>query len=172
MRKFLALALAIVMVFSMTIMASAENTTVLTTTVPDAKFTLNIPTDQNIEYGTVKSDIGKITVTEASGFAVGKNLQVTMTWGDFTSNSVTTTIPYHICGSRNGTESVFKSGDSFIYLGYADGTVTEKPVTKSNSNKETIENFSIWIKSENWGKALGGTYTSTITFTAEVVVEE
>ncbi len=34
------------------------------------------------------------------------------------------------------------------------------------------EGFSVEILSADWGKALGGDYTSTITFTAEVVVEE
>lgn len=43
MKKFIALVLAMTMVFSMAVVVSAESTTTLTTTVPAATYTLNIP---------------------------------------------------------------------------------------------------------------------------------
>ena len=61
-----------------TVTAFAEDQTVLTTTVPDATYTLNIPDDQEIEFGTTVKEIGTVNVTDAEGFAVGKDLQVTV----------------------------------------------------------------------------------------------
>ena len=63
MRKFLSLVLTILMVFSMAVVASAENTTTLTTTVPSATYTLNIPANQEIEFGATQTIIGNVTVT-------------------------------------------------------------------------------------------------------------
>ena len=88
MRKILSLALAIMMVFSMTVMASAANTTTLTTTVPDAEYTLNIPADTVVKYGDERTDIGNITVTGSSGFSLGKNLEVTVTYEPFSCAKV------------------------------------------------------------------------------------
>ena len=56
--------------------AFASNQTVLTTTVPDATYTLNIPADQEIGFGQTTSDIGMVTISDASGFAAGKNVTV------------------------------------------------------------------------------------------------
>ena len=96
MRKILSLTLAIMMVFSMTIMASAENTTTLTTTVPDATYILNIPADQTIDFGATSTNIGEVSVTNASGFAEGKNLAVTITYDAFKCEGNSTTIPYTV----------------------------------------------------------------------------
>ena len=74
MKKLLAVVLAMLTVFSFGTVAFAANTTTLTTTVPDAEYTLNIPADQEIPFGATSTDIGNVTVTNASGFAVGKNL--------------------------------------------------------------------------------------------------
>ena len=178
MRKILSLALAIMMVFSMTIMASAENTTTLTTTVPDATYTLNIPADQTIDFGKKETDIGNVTVTESSGFAKGKNLHVTLTYGPFSSSGVSTTIPYTIQKRVSGfTDSrTVKSGDAIVFKGESSGAVYSKTMMStsgpSGTSDHAVTNFYVCIDSETWGKALGGTYTSTITFTAEVVVEE
>lgn len=176
MRKFLALALAIVMVFSMTIMASAENTTVLTTTVPDAKYTLNIPADQKIDFGAPETEIGGVTVTDSSGFAEGKNLKLTLTFNPFSSNETSTTIPYVIkpglATSIGGNIPLFTSGKVITFRGQADGSATERPgIPLSNGNYADIVNLKVVVESADWGKALGGSYSSTITFTTEVVVE-
>lgn len=178
MRKILSLALAIMMVFSMTIMASAENTTVLTTTVPDAEYTLNIPADQTITFGKTETDIGNITVTNSSGFAEGKNLQVTLTYGPFSASGVNSKIPYTIQKRVSGftASPTVKSGDSIVFEGDSNGTVYSKTMMTvsgpSGTNSSAVTNFYVCINSEDWGKALGGTYTSSIIFTAEVVIEE
>ena len=104
MRKFLAVLLAAMMVLSMATIASAETTT-LTTTVPDATYTLNVPANQEIAFGAESTDIGTVTITDSSNFAKGKNISVTVTYGDFTCADTTTTIPMALIGY--GPESVY-----------------------------------------------------------------
>jgi type 1 fimbria pilin len=169
MRKILSLTLAIMMVFSMTIMASADNTITLTTKVPDAEYTLNIPAQLDIKFGTIYSPIGNITITDSKGFANGKNLKLSVAWNDFSSETVSTTIPFHLCGFGGGFENVYKSGDSLIFVGQSDGTVSDSALM-ANKNDYT-EEFKIKVTSENWGKALGGEYTSVKNFSGEIVVE-
>ena len=95
MKKIFAILLAVTMLASMaTVVSAAESTTTLTATVPSATYIMNIPADQEIPFGTTHSSIGNIKITDAKGFAVGKNLEVTITYGAFTSNDVTTQIPY------------------------------------------------------------------------------
>jgi len=87
MKKFIALVLAMTMVFSMAVVASAESTTTLTTTVPAATYTLNIPADAVVPFGQQYTTLGNITVTDGSGFASGKNVEVTVTYDAFKPDS-------------------------------------------------------------------------------------
>ncbi len=172
MRKILSLVLAVVMMFSMTIMASAANTTTLTTTVPDAEYILNVPKDQTISFGATSTDIGEITVTDASGFAVGKNLNVTISFDAFKCNDTTTTIPYYILMDNPdgyGEAINVTSGTVVTFKGTANGNTNTHVM--SEDNKYSLTQSIVKIDSADWGKALGGTYSSTITFSAEVVVE-
>lgn len=94
MKKLIALALAVTLLASMAVTVSAANTTTLTATVPAAGYTLNIPANQEVNFGTTQADIGNITVTDSAGFAVGKNLQVTVTYDAFSADKISTQIPY------------------------------------------------------------------------------
>ena len=86
MKKFFAILLAVTMLASMaTVASAAENTTTLTTTVPAATYTLNIPANQEIEFGATSTNLGAVSVTESSSFAKGKNLNVTLTYDAFAS---------------------------------------------------------------------------------------
>lgn len=191
MKKLFALALAVVMVASMSTVAfAAESTTTLTATVPAASYTLNIPANQEISFGTTQADIGNITVTDASGFAIGKNLEVTISYDAFTSNGISTQIPYtlslYAAGSEENTGSSayhsakedLPSGSSILFSGNASGAVAEyikletNYVTTTGTKMIPVTSIRFNALSEDWGKALAGEYTSTITFTAEVVVEE
>ena len=96
MKKIISLILVLVTALSMHTMAFAESTTTLTTTVPDATYTLNVPANQKIDFGKTEVNIGNVTVSDSNGFAVGKNLKVTITYDAFTSTSVNTTIPFEI----------------------------------------------------------------------------
>lgn len=180
MKKLFAILLAVMMVASMATVASAANTTTLTTTVPAATYTLNIPADQEIAFGATRTTIGNVTVTDASSFAVGKNVEVEVTYDAFKSDDVATTIPFKIEPSLNtGIEWNIFSGRKLTFRGEQAGTVTETaqiPVNYAGNNEDYVEYVDIYglivvIDSIDWGKALAGEYTATITFTAEVVAE-
>lgn len=187
MKKLFAMALAVMMVVSMATVASAESTTTLTTTVPAASYTLNIPANQEIAFGATETDIGSITVTDGSGFAIGKNLEVTLDYSAFTSEGVATTIPFSIkmqnkeyVASHSGVPSSdsyknVAAGDAITFLGKSNGTVAEYvTVTVDAPNGDfthTLDQTMLKVLSSDWGKALAGEYTATITFTCEVVVE-
>lgn len=182
MKKLLSLVLAMLMVFSMAIVASAENTTTLTTTVPPATYTLNIPADQEIPFGTTSQRIGMVTITDSSSFAVGKNVRVSFENTPFTCPNTTTTIPVGIFGcyselSYNSSPpqyitrtATFKE-NVLIFKGQSSGTVSNNAEAELNGQTRTVTNLGISMSSSAWGKALAGEYTATITFTAEVVVE-
>ena len=177
MKKLLAILLAVMMFASMATIASAASTTTLTTTVPAATYTLNIPANQEIAFGATQTNLGNITVSDATGFALGKNLNITLIYDNFTCINTNTTIPmnivayYHSPSAINdATEMVdISSGDALIFKGTSSGSVST-PVF-SYQNRLPLDSLLLEIKSEDWGMALAGEYTATITFTAEVVVE-
>lgn len=171
MKKLFAILLAVMMVASMATVASAANTTTLTTTVPTATYTLNIPADQEIEFGALVTDIGNVTVSNASGFAEGKNLEVTIDYTHFSSATNSTTIPY-ILRAENSSGSIvdeIDSGSSIIFEGSYDGTTRG---AKMDNSQVYINTLSIYVAQTDWGKALAGEYKTTITYTAEVVAEQ
>ena len=177
MKKLLAILLVVAMLASMATIVSAANTTTLTTTVPAASYTLNIPANQEISFGAEYTNIGEIKASDSNGFAEGKNLKVTISYTDFVCEGVETKIPFTMWISQfsdtNDTGKILTdekvlSGESVVFMGKTDGTVSEY-VKNVNGSKRTHA----WVKidSQDWGKALAGEYTATITFTAEVVVE-
>ena len=186
MKKIFSILLAVTMLASMaTVASAAENTTTLATTVPAATYTLNIPADQEIPFGTTHSNIGNIKITDANGFAVGKNLEVTVTYDAFTSNDVATQIPYTLSlyaekysnnysGSYEEKNQELPSGSSIIFKGLSSGAVDnnikiETTYLSGGTLMVPVDYIGFNAKSDDWGKALGGEYTATITFTAEVV---
>ena len=184
MKKLFAILLAVAMLASMATIASAESVTTLSTTVPAATYTLNIPADQEVAYGATETSIGNITVTNASGFAEGKNLKVTATYNEFTSEGVSTSIPF-VLKTKHWVINPFDvaetfcelaSGSAITFLGQEDSTVKETGYNYNDSSFEFkdkhVTDLYLFIDSSAWGKALAGEYTATITYTAEVVVEE
>ena len=168
MKKTMSILICVLMLVPFATMAFAENVTTLTTTVPGAAYTLNIPADQTIDYGATSTSIGNVTVTGSSGFAVDKNLYVTLTYDAFSCPNTETTIPFSVIQHANYTEKPeVKSGDSITFLGLTEGTVEEKAVFLGYGLGRATD-YSVDIASEDWGKAVPGTYTATINFTAEV----
>ena len=164
MKKLFAILLVAALLIPMATVAFAANTTTLTTTVPAATYTLNIPADQKIEFGTTSAKLGELTVTNASGFASEKNLSVTVTYTDFTCADVSTTIPFTLF-AKNASRTIY-SGDAVVFNGKSDGTLdAEFHITNTSKDSELI----FQANSANWSKALAGDYSATITFTAEVV---
>ena len=183
MKKTLATILVVMLLASMANVASAiGHTTTLTTTVPAATYTLNIPANQEIVFGTVETSIGAVTVSEGTGFASNKNLRVTVEYGAFTSNSTNSQIPLELVVKPGGTEHTShkkESGSYFVFKGQVDGTVSkyaselfESRDTFTSDQYFDVTDMFVVIYSPYWSKALAGEYTATITFTAEVVVEQ
>ena len=180
MRKMIALILAVCTLLSFAVAASADSftsTTTLTTKVPAASYTMKIPADQTIKYGATFSEIGIVTIEESSGFSAMKNIEVTVSTTEFTSESVDTTIPYEIMtawGTSGGTKWNFDREAVLRFEGQQDGTVKSNAtsidisgVTKNPDDQLT--HMGIMISSGAWANALAGDYTSTITFTSKVV---
>lgn len=183
MKKFIALVLAMTMVFSMAVVASAESTTTLTTTVPAATYTMTIPADQEVPFGTTHQKIGMVKITESASFAEGKNIRVTFENTAFTCPDTNTTIPVGVYGcyselsySSNPPQSVAKTGviqdNAIIFKGMSSGSVSNSALAVMNGSAKTVTDLEISMASAAWGKALAGEYTATITFTSEVYVEE
>ena len=166
MKKAMAILLAMLMLIPFATIAFAANTTTLTTTVPGAAYTLNIPSDQEIAYGVYSTNIDTPTVTDSSGFAEGKNLYITATYSAFSSSTTDTKIPFSLNNSGEGYTSTWSSGERLKFLGQANGTVATNLSFRSDNT--TSEKCFISIQSTNWGKAAPGNYTATITFTTEV----
>ena len=171
MKKVLAIIMALVMMVPFASVAFAADTT-LTTTVPEAAYTLNIPADQTIKFGATTTEIGVPTVTDTSGFADGKNLKVTLTYAPFSSTTTDSTIPFTIKfnDSDRGEYEYIYSSNSLTFLGYSNGTTSELPCYKYNYSMLNYDKCFINIESRTWGRALAGDYKATITYTAEVVV--
>jgi len=184
MKKLFALLLAVAMLASMATLVSAETTTLSVVVLP-AEYMLVFPESQTIQYGE-NCRIGTVTVAESSNFAEGKNLEVAVEYeGQFKSEDVSTTIPYEIVitanpegGAITYIDQDFPSGSVLTFKGTANGTLEEKAskafeVRGDDGRKPTrdIEDLMVCVNEQDWGKALAGTYTTTITFTAEVVAE-
>ena len=179
MKKTLALVLMLASLSAFSTTVFAENTTTLTTTVPDATYTLNIPADQEITFGATSTNIGNVTVTDSSGFAEGKDLQVTVDYEAFSCDDVSTTIPYSLAlyESQYRNTKELPTGESFLFEGKYDGTTYEQCIIADRTSGNIVypvyvEEVLVKIKSSDWGKALAGNYSTTITFTSEVVVSE
>lgn len=174
MRKVLAFLLAITMMIPLTTVATA-NTTTLTTTVPAASYTLNVPANQAISYGSTRANIGGVSITDSDGFAVGKNLNIYANCTAFTCPDVSTTIPFDLKLSQedylaDASSVVWEESTVVCFKGKADDTVSQYPYV--NGASQWSQYLFITIDSADWGKALAGEYSATITFTTEVVVEE
>lgn len=172
MKKIFSILLLIV-VLSSSVLAFADGTTELTTFVPEAEYTLLIPGNMEIPYKSTKETIGTIDIASSSGFAEGKNLKVAVTYSPFVSSTASTTIPYSLTLYANDAktflEKKLSSGGTFLFKGTSFGTLS----AFSESSNITCKNFTLEFNANAsvWGKALGGAYSSTITFTSEVYVE-
>ena len=175
MKKLTTLVLALALAASLAVPAFAANTTTLTTTVPAATYTLNIPADQEIPFGAMETNIGSVSVTDSAGFAEGKDLKVTLTYAPFICDDISTKIPFRIrfrdkayTGSANNYMLDVASGEALTFKGQASGE-TEKYMPFGSDGIFVANQMLIRMSSTDWGKALAGNYSATITFTAEVV---
>ena len=146
MKKFLTVILAIIMIIPSTmILCYAESTTTLTTTVPGATYTLNIPANQEITFGATETNIGNVTVTDSNGFAEGKNLldSLVMVSNAFTSNG------YAVLGDTpiGKLNSLFLVWGGYILSGVGTATLTTALLSRHfNKRFEELEEL---IKNNN-----------------------
>lgn len=177
MKKLTTLVLALALAASLAVPAFAANTTTLTTTVPAATYTLHIPADQEIPYGATSTNIGSISVTDGTGFGSGKDLKVTLNYDAFTSDTADTTIPFSISlqSKEHGNSLEVNSNGSIIFKGRSGGDTSKFAKIEVKKLGETgyfyydADQTFVTVSSTDWGKALAGDYSATITFTAEVV---
>lgn len=177
MKKLTAFILTAVLMLSLGVFALADGTTTLTTTVPAATYTLTIPKDMEVTYGKSDVDVKSLDATAVSGFAVGKNLKVTVNYTPFECKNVSTTIPYKVNAiiewSRddgNKDLGLINSGASLLFK--CTGTNSLVPTTLSGDIYGALYFFHLTFDNSDWGKALAGDYIATMTFTSEVVAAE
>ncbi len=175
MKKLIAIFVVVAILASMSVSVSAATTT-LSTTVPEATYTLNIPANQEITYGATNTNIGTVTITDSNGFAEGKNVYVKVEYdGVFKADGVATTIPYSINkeGGYATNGNFFKhelpSGSYLTFAGTNTGETNEYfEMVNGESILSVNQALLVIMDSADWGKALGGEYSTTITFTAQV----
>lgn len=181
MKKAIAILLAVMLVVSMAPAAFASSTTTLTTTVPGATYEFSIPADTTIEYNALDTSIGYLEVTKSSGFAVGKNLEITIEYAPFTNADGSSTIPYSIyvddttklddtATVTSHTHTQMTNNSIFTFYGLNTGSV-QRLATCPGGGTTThyFGDLGVVISKAAWGKALAGEHTSIITFTAAVV---
>jgi len=127
-------------------------------------------TDQKVEFNTLLHTLETPTVANESGFAVGKNILISITHTDFTSAGLSTTIPFALKASIDGG-GIRLVIDEIKFEGNNAGKVDEAKFEGEDGVWRTVYEMYLTFAAKDWGKALGGDYTATITFTSEVVAE-
>lgn len=146
MKKLFAIALALVLVASLSVTAFAANTTGgnadITTSI-EPTYTVTIPANTNVNFNATETAFGAIEVT-ASQIHPDKQIRVTLTTDGELNNTIDTTkvIPYVI---KDASGAAFTTA---TYLTEGDKTV-----------------LSIHITADDWNAAYAGDYTDTVTFT-------
>lgn len=165
MKKTVAFILSLALASSLSFSAFADahsGTQTVTTTKSAPTYSLTIPADTSIPWGTTEDFIlGLIKVKVSSDFDVDNKL-IKLDWGsidgEFTSTTpgVTTTIPY-------GIAVVVGNSNSFYYF----NMLRKKPDEAGSRYAE--EPFYMRVKKAAWEAAQAGDYTTTITYTASLV---
>lgn len=174
MKKVASLLLAVVLMLSISVSAYADGTINLTTTVPGASYTLTIPEDVEIKYNATSTDIGTIAVKDATGFAVGKDVHVTVSSPEkLISTTTDTDIPFRIFAiytynTSTNEKRTISQFNPIVFRGSNSGGVYG-PYVHANSTDYKLLSFQISINSSAWGAAKSGQYSSTVTFTSEIV---
>ena len=168
----IALVVALITVLTIPTVAFAANQTVLTTTVPAATYTLNVPADQTVDFGDTLVELKGLSIEDAVGFAAGKGVAVTITYDAFVCENTNTKIPITLKAFySNGVGAyydTFESGDSLLFT-CSSNELTPPPYVIDSGTELPFMYFETISNSTDWGKVLAGEYTATITFTTEVV---
>ena len=147
--------------------------------IPAPAYTLNIPANQIVSYKTESHDIGCPTVSDAFGFAAGKDIKLSISWTEFRSESTSTTIPFAMKFTSPSNESYDFTSGTVYFIGNDVGTVEEYPVDISISTGEHIPVACFMLKFNvvdwdnalpgEYNKAMTGEYKASITFSTEIM---
>ena len=170
MKKLMALLLVMILMLSTVCVASADTTT-LTFTVPEAKYTLLIPQNAEIPYGTETQFLGTVGVRNESGFKEGMNLRVTVSASPFTCATTDTVMAYTLSGDQgipNGKEMNLGTNFSLLFFGKDNGNLHGPFVEGTDFMFDVLF---INFKAEDWDTLKPGDYAAAITFNAEIVYD-
>ena len=166
MKKFFAFMLALVMMCSMSVTAFAatEGTQTITAEVEGVTWTLTIPADVTIPYKQEMTSIGFPTVSDVSdNITTNCTIDVYATWtGVFTSGS--DTLPFKLYAG--GYEYSARTNENIAW--YAYDFITESWGYEHKTSYPG--NLSVKIQESDWLSAPQGTYTTTITYSTELVI--
>lgn len=170
MKKIITLLLVMLAVLSMVTVVSAETTT-MTFTVPEADYTLVVPRNIEIPYKANAVQIGTIFVENASGFAAGRNLHVSVTLNPFTCADTDTVMPFTLGAVQaeiGQTPFEFEGTVLMAFEGYDDGTVDRLPRVLTNTEGMRADQWFVCFDAEDWNSLKPGDYTGSIVFNAFV----
>ena len=170
MKKVLILLIALLLVLPLATVASAATMT-MTLTVPEAEYTLVIPQNQQIPFRSKGEMLGPVSTKNASGFAEGKNLRVTVSAAPFTSATTDTVLTYTLSGQQaitGGKEFALGTNFDIVFEGQSDGSLGFSKVM-TGSGLEGFDCLEIDFNEDDWDDLKPGDYTATITFNAQIV---
>lgn len=165
MRKQIAFFLAIAVALCMPMSTAAESTTI-SVVVPEPTYQMTIPADIQMEYKAASCTLGAPSIVQSSGFSESAYLTVTVSHsGVFSSQSTSTTIPFAFYAKTDSGLCEWASGGSLVYNRMEDGSVSALGHTAVGT---TPSAFELQISDGAWAVANPGTYTATVTFTAQL----
>ena len=138
--------------------------------IPEPAYTLNIPADQTVAYRAERHLLDCPTVTEASGFFTGKNIRLHISWTEFESENVPTSIPFSLLAvMADGVCHELSSG-TVLYNGNESGTTEQYPVFSLNDmGEQLLIGLSLSFDAADWENAMPGEYKANISFSTEIV---
>ncbi len=171
---FLLVVLMLVMLFPT--MTATSNVTLVTTTVPDSSYRLQIPATVSAAYGYNHTSFDSPRVSQATGFSETKNLEITMTWDNFVHTTSGSTLAYTVDAWSDSQNDFVELGQNYVfkYEGQSDGSLSESAVfaeESTDSNKVYFNQLGIGVTPEGWRNAEPGDYIGKITFVAAVAEE-
>lgn len=158
MKKIIALLLLLTMAISMTATALATGqqtgTTTLTAVVPESDYTIHVPADTTLEYGSTNSKaLGSVYISDAVNVNGSVWCEIYGTALKNESNYIT--VSYY---DKLETESQWHytsiAGESRHFTGQI----------LYSSSSDTYTSLDMKVQVESWEGAVPGTYTATITY--------
>ena len=182
MKKLIAILLAVAMLASMAVVASAASMT-MTTTVPNAGYTLVIPQSLEVPYEAEYVDLGRVEVTDTYGFREGTYLRVRIDAEPFTCTETNTEMYYKIFAAVHaaGIKRHELQNDCWlIFEREADGTLFPLASAALEYGCDESGNWTYgetWnfdcleahFDEAGWARLEPGKYNAVITFRAQIM---